>query len=149
MTVNVLFLCDDNARLSPMAEAYLNADDGRSIRAFSAGLSPAPHLAEGVERVLAAHGLSAADLQPKSWQLFALPHAPVPDVVVGLSAAALAATRRVWPTHARLLDWCVGPHTSRLVGRDALRDAFHELRRRINLALEDGLFRPVAMRRIA
>ena len=106
-------------------------------------------LAEGVERVLAAHGLASEGLQPKSWQLFVLPHAPVPDVVVGLSAAALGATLRVWPTHARLLDWHVGPHTTRLVGRDALRAAFHELRRRINLALEEGAFRPVGLRQIS
>ncbi|WP_417768634.1 low molecular weight phosphatase family protein [Stappia sp.] len=149
MSVNVLFLCDDNARLSPMAEAYLNVDPSRGLRAFSAGLSPAPDLAEGVGKILAAHGLSLTGLQPKSWRLFTLAHAPVPDVVVGLTPAALGATGRAWPAHTRLVDWCIGTRATALVGREALRDAFHEIRRRINRAMDEQSFRHSGFRRIA
>ncbi len=149
MTVNVLFLCDDNARLSPMAEAYLNADPSRGIRAFSAGLAPAPELAEGASRILAAHNLSQSGLQPKSWRLFTMPHAPLPDVVVGLTPASLIATARAWPAHARLLDWSIGIRATALVRREALRDAFHEIRRLVNKALDERNFRREWQRRSA
>jgi arsenate reductase len=143
MPTTVLFLCDDNARLGPMAEAYLNATSGGRIRAFSAGLSPAAALAEGVRRVLAEAGIEAAALEPKSFELFSLPAAPVPDVVVGLTPASLEATRRIWPQATRLVDWReLQIATGRLVGRETLRPAFHRLCAAIDEAVASGLFLP-------
>ncbi len=84
---NVLFLCPDNAILGPMAEACLNRAARGAFRAFSASETPARQLHPGVERHLRGRGHATALLQPKSWQLFAMPHAPVPDLIIALGVA--------------------------------------------------------------
>jgi protein-tyrosine-phosphatase len=146
MPTTVLFLCDDNARLGPMAEAYLNRTGQGRVRAFSAGLAPAPALAEHVSRVLAEAGVDDAALEPKSFELFSLPAAPVPDVVVGLTPASLDATRSIWPEDARLLDWRSEAFaTGNLVGREALRHAFRRLSATIDEAMATGQFLPRAL----
>jgi protein-tyrosine-phosphatase len=146
MPMTVLFLCDDNARLSPMAEAYLNTVGEGRIRAFSAGIAPAPALAYGVVHVLGESGIEDAELEPKSWELFCLPHAPVPDVVVGLTPAALYSTRKAWPVATRLLDWRLGAEaTGRLVGKEALRAAFRRLRGAIDTGLAGDIFGPAGL----
>lgn len=143
MPTTVLFLCDDNARLSPMAEAYLNAIAGGRLRAFSAGLAPAPALAEGVTRVLGEFGIDDRGLAPKSFELFRLPAAPLPDLVIGLTPAALMATRSAWPEGTRLVEWRLRLETTgRLVGRDALRAAFRRLCLAVDRAMENGTFLP-------
>ncbi len=81
----ILFLCEDNASLSPLAEAYFNHVSDGIFRAFSAGPKPAAHLNPAVALLLAELGIGAGGLGPKSWDLFALPHAPAPDRVVFLT----------------------------------------------------------------
>lgn len=84
-----------------------------------------------------------AALEPKSFELFSLPAAPVPDVVVGLTPAALDATRSIWPEDARLLDWRSEAFaTGNLVGREALRHAFRRLSATIDEAMATGQFLP-------
>lgn len=81
---NVLFVCPDNAILGPMAEACLNRAARGEIRAFSAAEHPAQRLNPSVERLLRGRGHATDALQPKSWEIFALPHAPAPDLLIGI-----------------------------------------------------------------
>lgn len=101
---NVLFVCPDNAILGPIAEACLNRAARGRWRAFSAAERPATSLHPAVERLLRGRGHATDALHPKSWEVFALPHAPAPDLLIGLglhlppSEPAWAATpeRRHW-----------------------------------------------------
>ncbi|WP_321500077.1 low molecular weight phosphatase family protein [Breoghania sp.] len=112
---NVLFLCPDNAILGPMAEVCLNREARGTFRAFSASETPAGQIHPGVERHLRGRGHATALLQPKSWQLFAMPHAPVPDMIIALGVA--------FPQNAP--DWCNG--AERRHWRLACRDRAHAL----------------------
>ncbi|WP_209011859.1 low molecular weight phosphatase family protein [Roseibium aggregatum] len=81
----VLFVCPDNAFLSPLAEAYMNARGEGIVRAFSAGLVPAPELHAAARRLLSAHGLQADGLTPKSLDVFLQPLAPALDRIIYLA----------------------------------------------------------------
>lgn len=81
---NVLFICPDNAVLGPLAEACMNRAGGGRWRAFSAGLAPASRIHPAVERILRLKGHPAGPLQTKAVELFTLPLAPVPDLLIGL-----------------------------------------------------------------
>lgn len=64
---DVLFLCRDNAVLSPMAEALLNHWGRGRFRAASAGWNPAIGVHAAAVRVLRRAELSPARLRPRSW----------------------------------------------------------------------------------
>lgn len=131
MATTILFVCKDNAGLSPMAEACLNALGDGSLRAFSAGLAPAAHLAPATARVLAENGIPSGGLAPKSWELFALPHAPSPDVVVALTPGVAAATGRIWSGPVRHMCWPLAPAPDAATPIQQARDVFARLRREI------------------
>lgn len=86
---DILFLCQTNASLSPLAEALVNARADQDFRAFSAGWQPAAALMDECRRVLARAGLDEGGLSPKPWTIFALPGARRPDLVVDLGAATV------------------------------------------------------------
>ncbi len=133
MATKILFVCNDNAGLSPMAEACLNAVSNGSLRAFSAGLAPASHLAPATARVLAENGIACGGLVPKPWELFTLPHAPVPDVVVALTPGVAAVTGRIWPDPTRHVTWSLGPVREAVSPIQQARDIFAKLRREIEV----------------
>lgn len=101
---NVLFVCSDNAILGPIAEVCLNRAGG-DLRGFSAARIPAARLHPMVERLLRRHGHATGALVPKSWEIFALPYAPAPDLLIGLGGRipteeppwSTAPERRHWP----------------------------------------------------
>lgn len=133
MATTILFVCSDNAGLSPMAEACLNAVSDGSLRAFSAGLAPASHLAPATARVLAENGIPSGGLVPKPWELFALPHAPTPDVVVALTPGVAAVTGRIWPGPTRHVSWSLVPVREATSPIQQARDAYAKLRREIEM----------------
>jgi arsenate reductase (thioredoxin) len=61
----VLVLCTGNSCRSQMAEVLLNHDLAGRVRAFSAGTSPQPRVAEGAIAALEAAGLPVEGLYPK------------------------------------------------------------------------------------
>ncbi|WP_051241776.1 low molecular weight phosphatase family protein [Stappia stellulata] len=149
MATTILFVCNDNAGLSPMAEACLNAISDGTIRAFSAGLAPAGHLAPATARVLAENGISCGDLVPKSWELFALPHAPSPDIIVALTPGVAAATARVWPWPARHASWPLEPCGPASSALQEARSVFATLRRDIEMRFAGCGIDPCIRRRSA
>jgi protein-tyrosine-phosphatase len=121
---NILFLCNQNARESLIAEAILRSVGGRRFRAHSAGVTAAPLPAPGVVEFLASRGMAGAFLRPKVWHAFTGPEAPAMDFVFSLrppAAQLLASFPRA--VSAR---WNVDH------GSD-LRDVFWTLSRRIKM----------------
>lgn len=105
--INVLFICNDNAARSLMAEALLNAmDDGR-FAAYSAGSDPTPD-GQPDPRALAAlaeAGLSAAGLRSKSWDEYGTLSAPRMVLVVTLCDVAAGETCPYWPGQPATAHW--------------------------------------------
>ena len=72
----VLFLCRDNAILSPMAEALLNHWGRGRFRALSAGWEPAAGVHALTARVLRRAQLFPSALKPRDWTELATADAP-------------------------------------------------------------------------
>ena len=105
--INVLFICNDNAARSLMAEALLNEmGDGR-FAAYSAGSSPTPD-GQPDPRALAAMaevGLSTDGLRSKSWGEYGTLSAPHMDLVVTLCDVAAGETCPYWPGQPATAHW--------------------------------------------
>jgi hypothetical protein len=81
---NVLFVCEDNACLSVLAEAYV-ARAGRGLwRAWSAGVAPAREFQPCVVETLRARSLRPHHHAPRSVAAFALSGSPRVDLVIAL-----------------------------------------------------------------
>jgi arsenate reductase len=135
----VLFVCARNAGPSPMAEAYLNEIGAPQLRAFSAGLEPDVRVDAPALLTLQAAGLPVDGLAPKPLEVFAMPHAPRPDVVVTLAPRQLATPAPAWWPPKRHFIWSMadpGP----TAGRAAFTQLFVALTERIDQALADGSF---------
>jgi arsenate reductase len=140
----VLFVCARNAGPSPMAEAYLNEVGGPHLRAFSAGLLPDAFVDTPALRTLEAAGLPVDGLVPKPLEIFAMPHAPRPDVVVTLGPRPFATPAPAWWPPKRHFLWSIadpGP----AAGRAAFAAMFLALTDRIDRALVDGTFARMPM----
>jgi len=129
----ILFVCSDNTLLSPLAESYVNQRIGGLIRAFSAGLNPGVQPHPGLGRVLASAGMTGQDLQPKSLDVFLLPHAPIPDRIVCFSGTV---PRHV-PGHLRFAvdwhDWNISVDPG--AGLDELEAVFQKIRHAVDRLL--------------
>lgn len=121
---SVLFVCDDNAAASIMAEAILRTVGGRRFRAYSAGLAPVQKLAPDVLEFLAARHLPVAGLSPKSWTHFVAPFGPRLDFAITVSERAAQQPAPDWHGEPVLAHWSV---------EDDLSDMFWMLQRRIKI----------------
>jgi arsenate reductase (thioredoxin) len=101
----ILFTCPDNAVLGPMAEACMNAAGDGRIRAFSAGRDPAQKLHSGVDRLLRREGFRMDLFSPKSWDIFAQPHAPRVDMIIALSEDVVGGDEPRWVGEPRRGLW--------------------------------------------
>ncbi len=131
---NVLFLCETNTALSPLAEATVNhLAPHLGLRAFSAGRAPGEILLPEVSELFVRLGLNPAQFEPKSWDVFTFTSSPHPDVIVDLAAVTWARSseafsrvpRLTWPmADPTLLQDAEARHT-------AVADALAMLRKRI------------------
>ncbi len=137
---NILFLCEDNALLSQLAEAYLNAEAGDRVRGFSAGPKPSGKLNPMLEPALGEQGLSHAGMAPKAWELFALPHAPTPHVVVSLSTGLTRFDSPGWQGRPLTTLWQVEHPHAQTPSFQSLRDSFRRIRLAIDRALAVRMF---------
>jgi protein-tyrosine-phosphatase len=136
---SVLFLCTGNSARSILAEAYLNQTARGRFRAFSAGSQPAGRVNPLAIELLQKSSLATEGLRSKSWDEFAGPNAPKLDFVFTVCDSAAAAVCPVWPGHPATAHWGV-PDPAAVQGTDAqkrqaFRDAFTTLARRIDLLL--------------
>jgi arsenate reductase len=121
---SVLFVCEDNAASSIMAEAILRASGGRRFRACSAGFAPAARLAPELLEFLGARHLPLGGLHPKSWGEFVAPAAVCLDFVITLGEPAAHKPAPGWRGEPVLAHWSV---------EDDLSDTFWMLQRRIKI----------------
>jgi hypothetical protein len=134
---NVLFVCEDNACLSVLAEAYV-ARAGRGLwRAYSAGVAPAREFHACVAEILRAKSLRPHHHAPRSVAAFALSGSPRVDLVIALDIepGCLPAL----PGEPPLLRWDTP-------AGEPLREAFGWVRERADSLL---LATPVCDRRLA
>jgi len=137
--INVLFLCTHNSARSILAEALLNHMGKGHFRAYSAGSSPRENQqpnALGLE-VLRAAGISTEGLRSKSWDEFALPDAPVMDLVITVCDNAAGEACPFWPGHPATAHWGYadpsageGSDEQKL---EAFRRTLHAIHRRLEL----------------
>jgi arsenate reductase len=121
---SVLFVCDDNAAASIMAEAILRAVGGRRFRAFSAGFEAAPRIPQRVLEFLASRNLPVAGLQPKPCAEFVAPLGPPLNFVISVSERAAARPAPEWRGEPVLAHWSID---------EDLYDMFWMLQRRIKI----------------
>ncbi|SHL27041.1 arsenate-mycothiol transferase ArsC [Roseibium suaedae] len=106
----ILFVCPDNSLLGPLAEAYMNTRGRGLVRAFSAGTKPAQMLHPAVSKLLSAHEVPIEGLQPKSMDIFLMPHAPFPDQVIYLADMPPVNLPTGWDKAVSVENWQVaGP----------------------------------------
>jgi arsenate reductase len=153
---DVLFLCRDNAALSPMAAALLNHWGRGRFRAWSAGWRPAPGVHALAARTLRRAELSSSILKPRSWTELGGADAPPLRFVVLLSHDLPDTPAPAFKGDPMLARWQVGdpaavagpPETQ----ERAFDHAFREIEARVKLFASlplDGLDRLAAERRLA
>ena len=105
--INVLFICNDNAARSLMAEVLLNElGDGRFV-AYSAGSMP---LADGKPdpgalAALEEAGLPTEGLRSKTWDEYGTLSSPHMDLIVTLCDAAAGEVCPTWPGQPATAHW--------------------------------------------
>ena len=137
--LNVLFLCTHNSARSILAEALLNNMAPGRFQAYSAGSSPRDNQQPnplGLEALRAA-GISTEGLRSKSWDEFAVPGAPVMDLIITVCDNAAGEVCPIWPGHPATAHWGYadpsegdGTDAQKL---EAFRQTLHAIKRRLEL----------------
>ncbi len=107
---NILILSSGNAVRGIMLEAYINAVAGGRWRAFSAGTEPVGAVNSLALTVLAEAGIRP-DAHSRSWKEYAMPGAPVMDVIVTVCSESANQIPSEWPGTPLALHWPL-PHPS-------------------------------------
>jgi arsenate reductase (thioredoxin) len=136
---NVLFICTGNSARSIIAEALMNHPSvgAGKFHAYSAGSHPKGEVHPLALELLREQRIPIDGLRSKSWEEFSRPDAPQLDFVITVCDQAAAEPCPFWPGQPMTAHWGV-PDPAAVRGtnieeRKAFRDAFHALRRRIEL----------------
>ena len=139
----VLFLCTGNSARSIMAEAILNKAGTGKWRAYSAGSHPQGQVNPNALALLQSRGHTTSDLRSKSWSEFAVPGAPVVDLVVTVCDNAAGEACPIWPGRPVKLHWSI-PDPALAGGSAAeIAAAFADVYRMLSARI-DGLLSPPA-----
>lgn len=137
--LNVLFLCTGNSARSILAEALVNHPTitGGKFRGFSAGSQPKGAVHPLALDTLRQQHLPAEGFRSKSWEEFTRPGAPRMDFVFTVCDQTAAEPCPIWPGQPTTAHWGM-PDPAAVTGtdeekRNAFRDTFLQLRRRIEL----------------
>ena len=154
-TFNILFLCTGNSARSIMAEALATQLGQGRLRGFSAGSHPSGTVQPLAAQLAIAAGYPADQLRSKAWDEYAAPGAPQMDMVITVCDNAGGELCPVWPGHPATAHWGVADPALTPDDPDAFKQAWLQLRRRIELLLAlpldklDRLARQAELRRIA
>ncbi len=131
----VLFICTGNAARGILAEALLNHCGHGRFLAFSAGTHPARTVNRHAVRLLEQQGIATEPLYCKSWDEFAVPHAPPMDCIIFLARRMPQGGQPEWPGHPITVHWgmhdpaaVTGPEARK---QRAFRQTFETLQARI------------------
>jgi protein-tyrosine-phosphatase len=137
--LNVLFLCTGNSARSILAEALINhlSTGGGKFKGYSAGSHPKGSIHPLALETLQQYHLPTEGFHSKSWEEFARPGAPRMHFVFTVCDQAAAEPCPIWPGQPMTAHWGI-PDPAAVQGtetdqRRAFRDAFLQLRRRIEL----------------
>lgn len=145
----VLFVCEDNARRSLIAEALFRDIAGPHLRTFSAGLAPADHADTFALSALAIAGLGPEGLWPKHWDGFREPGRPRIDTVVMFGEDVAARMPRTLPGRPVYRTWriidergSVGRHGGVWRDMQRLRPMVAELVTELHAKIGDSVSTP-------
>ena len=108
MTTNVLILCTHNSARSVLAEGMLNhlaRQQGKDVRAYSAGSAPSGRINPFALEALANAGISTDGYHSKSWDVFTEPGAPEMRVVITVCDSAASEQCPYWPGSPVKVHW--------------------------------------------
>jgi arsenate reductase len=108
MTTNVLILCTHNSARSVLSEGMLNhlaIQQGKDVRAFSAGSAPSGRINPHALEALANAGVSIEGYRSKSWDEFTAPGAPEMRIVITVCDSAAAEQCPYWPGGPLKVHW--------------------------------------------
>jgi arsenate reductase len=128
---SVLFLCDDNAVTSVMAESILRSM-GHRFASYSAGIRPAAAVDPAVVEFLRERRMPTSGLRANGVHEFLLEEAPRMDFIITLSDLAEDQAPERWNGDPMLAHWSV-TESDEPLNADAVRDAFWALQRRIKI----------------
>ncbi len=135
----VLFLCTGNSARSILAEALLNHLGKGRFLAFSAGSHPTGTVNPFALELLQQQNLPVENLRSKSWDEFSQAGAPTMDFVFTVCDKAAGEKCPVWPGQPMTAHWGIDDPVitdgSDEQKKQAMRQAFHLLQRRIGLLL--------------
>ena len=134
---NVLFLCTGNSARSILAEAILNREGAGRFRAFSAGSFPKGEVHPAALSLLRELDYPVEGLRSKSWDEFAGSDSPQLDFIFTVCGNAAGEVCPVWPGKPATAHWGIEDPADAEGGRQhaVFRDAYHALKRRIELFL--------------
>jgi arsenate reductase len=118
-----------------MAEALLSVQGQGRFRTFSAGSQPTGRVNPFAVEQVAAIGYGRENLRSKSWDEFAVAHAPSMDLIITVCDSAAGEACPVWPGHPANGHWSF-PDPAAVSGSDADKRAafarvFSAIRRRV------------------
>lgn len=150
---NILFICKDNSALSIMAETLINnlPVSKFKFKGYSAGSHLFGHTNPLALEILEEYGLSTAGVFSKSWDEFTKPDALTMQFVITVCGQAFCEQHPTWPGQPVTAFWCahdpvaVDGEDEDEKKRNAFKDAFLVLRRRIELFAYLPLAKPDAL----
>ena len=134
---NVLFLCTGNSARSILAEAIVNREGRGQFKAYSAGSHPKGQVHQMALETLDEMGFLTEGYRSKPWDEFAAEGAPPLDFVFTVCDNAAGEVCPAWPGQPMTAHWGIeDPAAVEGDGqRQAFRNAFYALQRRIGLFL--------------
>ncbi len=108
MTTHVLILCTHNSARSVLAEGMLNhlaKQQGKAVKAFSAGSAPSGKVNPYALEALRNAGIDTQHFTSKSWDAFTEPGAPKIDLVITVCDSAAAEQCPYWPGSPVKVHW--------------------------------------------
>ena len=134
--MNILFICEDNASLSIIAESILKSVTRTRFGAFSAGRVAAKQVNKQVFRFLREHHMPVAGLRPKSLADVRAGNVVSMDFIITLCDID-GELLRDWPGEPFIAHWNIEERNGQAcwvpLSEEAIRDTFWTLMRRIKI----------------
>ncbi|MCT4656205.1 MAG: hypothetical protein N4A65_10380 [Cohaesibacter sp.] len=141
LQTNILFVDATNNGRSIMAEAYFNQHSRGHLRAFSAGITPAPVLDRHILEVFKENNITPDDYCPKPIDIFLQPYSPRIDLIIGFQPSIDQFTLPLFPNQPKITHLQIKPVVERMENvsrKQAVRDCFADMRLVIDRALASG-----------